>query len=194
MARIEDRSKQKSKKNLASKIWTGFVIGLLSAVFLGMVVLGCVYLFGNNDEETEETTFEEQYPEAQLITWEDLANKILDPNPDGYDLIGNGYMYVFVYSPDYETYPNGEKVSNKVNDAVAAFGDNEGDDRFYVINVEAEDNKGFNLGSSEYLSSLASNGSPYLLVIGREKTGNITIEEVIDGYRDINNKLAEITR
>ena len=40
--------------------------------------------------------------------WEDLDD-VLNPYTIS-DIQVNGEIYVLVYSPDYETYPNGEKI------------------------------------------------------------------------------------
>ncbi len=181
MARIEVKNKEK----LSSVIGTWVVFGILAAVVITGIVLGIIYLVELNSDSDDDVEYEEQYPNAQLITWEEL-NDVLDPYTIS-DIKVNGEIYVLVYSPDYETYPNGEKISDKVNAAVDAELDN-----FYVINVEAEDNKDTSASDFEYLSSLSS-GYPYLIVITNK---NVTIEiaedGIIDNYKDINNKLTDI--
>lgn len=191
MARIE----VKNKNNVAGKVWTWFVGILLTVVFFASVLLLVLFFINKNkddENEEEEITFEEKYPEAELITFEDLEERILEENLTDDSLIGTNYdvIYVFVYSPDYETYPNGEKVSTNVNLVIDAIGNNEGDTKFFVINTEEEDNKNFDLASSTLLSSLASNKSPYLIKITiSQVTGNLEIDEVLTVVGDINNEL-----
>lgn len=177
MARIEEKSKQK----LSSVIWTWVVVGVLGAVVITGLVLGIIYLVNLNKDDDGEKTFEEQYPNAELWTWEELED-LLDPHVQNEM---DGTLYVLVYSPDYENYPNGEKIKDKVNAAV-----NAGVDNFFVVNVTSEDNKDYSLTNTD-LSSLSY---PTLLVIDIDtESGHIVIDETINNWRDINNKLNDIT-
>ena len=84
-------------------------------------------------------------------------------------------------------YPNGEKISDKVNACIDAKVDT-----FYVLNVEAEDNKDTYASSFEYLSALPS-GYPYLLVITSENgIYEIAEDGIITTRQEINNKLTDI--
>ena len=179
MARIETKKKEK-----LSNIGSWIIIGILSAVVITGIVLTIIYLVGLNNAD-DEKSFDEQYPDANLITWEDL-NDVLNPYTIS-DIKVNGEIYVLVYSPDYETYPNGEKISDKVNACIDAKVDT-----FYVLNVEAEDNKDTYASSFEYLSELPS-GYPYLLVITSENgIYEIAEDGIITTRQEINNKLTDI--
>lgn len=187
MARIED--KRKSKKDLGNKIWTGIVATVLASVVIAGLIFVGILLFGNKDEENEEKVYDEVFPEAELITFEDL-NSIFDIHTPDQNLLVNGTIYVLVYSPAYaETLEEGtvayedyQKLLTSVNSAVEFFGeDYSGDDAFYVINVLSEDNKGLS-ATGEYLDqynksgeSLTSLTSPYLLVIERGDNGDFEI-------------------
>ena len=179
MARIETKKKEK-----LSNIGSWIIIGILSAVVITGIVLTIIYLVGLNNAD-DEKSFDEQYPDANLITWEDL-NDVLNPYTIS-DIQVNGEIYVLVYSPDYETYPNGEKISDKVNACIDAKVDT-----LYVLNVEAEDNKDTYASSFEYLSELPS-GYPYLLVITSENgIYEIAEDGIITTRQEINNKLTDI--
>ena len=179
MARIETKKKEK-----LSNIGSWIIIGILSAVVITGIVLTIIYLVGLNNAD-DEKSFDEQYPDAELITWEDLDD-VLNPYTIS-DIQVNGEIYVLVYSPDYETYPNGEKISDKVNACIDAKVDT-----FYVLNVEAEDNKDTYASSFEYLSELPS-GYPYLLVITSENgIYEIAEDGIITTRQEINNKLTDI--
>ena len=179
MARIETKKKEK-----LSNIGSWIIIGILSAVVITGIVLTIIYFVGLNNAD-DEKSFDEQYPDAELITWEDLDD-VLNPYTIS-DIQVNGEIYVLVYSPDYETYPNGEKISDKVNACIDAEVDT-----LYVLNVEAEDNKDSSASSFEYLSALPS-GYPYLLVITSENgIYEIAEDGIITTYQEINNKLTDI--
>lgn len=179
MARIETKKKEK-----LSNIGSWIIIGILSAVVITGIVLTIIYLVGLNNAD-DEKSFDEQYPDANLITWEDL-NDVLNPYTIS-DIKVNGEIYVLVYSPDYETYPNGEKISDKVNACIDAKVDT-----LYVLNVEAEDNKDSSASSFEYLTELPS-GYPYLLVITSENgIYEIAEDGIIITRQEINNKLTDI--
>ena len=179
MARIETKKKEK-----LSNIGSWIIIGILSAVVITGIVLTIIYFVGLNNAD-DEKSFDEQYPDANLITWEDL-NDVLNPYTIS-DIQVNGEIYVLVYSPDYETYPNGEKISDKVNACIDAKVDT-----LYVLNVEAEDNKDSSASSFEYLTELPS-GYPYLLVITSENgIYEIAEDGIIITRQEINNKLTDI--
>jgi hypothetical protein len=179
MARIETKKKEK-----LSNIGSWIIIGILSAVVITGIVLTIIYLVGLNNAD-DEKSFDEQYPEANLITWEDLDD-VLNPYTIS-DIQVNGEIYVLVYSPDYETYPDGEKISDKVNACIDAEVDT-----LYVLNVEAEDNKDSSASSFEYLTELPS-GYPYLLVITSENgIYEIAEDGIITTRQEINNKLTDI--
>ena len=184
MARIEAKRKEK----LSSIIWTWIVIGVLSAVVITGLVLGIIYLVETSKSD-EEATFEEQYPNAKLISYEEL-NGILEAGHQS-ELHVAGNIYVLVYSPDYETYENGKKISSYVNDVVAACDKNgtKGFDAFYVVNVTAEENKDSSITDYSNLSSLSTN-YPYLLVINAENGEYEIVEDgIITYYKDIINTL-----
>lgn len=181
MARIETKKKEK-----LSNIGSWIIIGILSAVVITGIVLTIIYFVGLNNAD-DEKSFDEQYPDAELITWE-MLDDVLNPYTIS-DIEVNGEIYVLVYSPDYETYPNGEKISDKVNACIDAEVDT-----LYVLNVEAEDNKDTSASAFEYLSDKGlPSGYPYLLVITSEN-GIIEIAEdgIITTYQEINNKLTDI--
>ena len=181
MARIETKKKEK-----LSNIGSWIIIGILSAVVITGIVLTIIYFVGLNNAD-DEKSFDEQYTDAELITWE-MLDDVLNPYTIS-DIQVNGEIYVLVYSPDYETYPNGEKISDKVNACIDAEVDT-----LYVLNVEAEDNKDTSASAFEYLSDKGlPSGYPYLLVITNEngiyefaEDGSITTRQ------EINNKLTDI--
>lgn len=181
MARIETKKKEK-----LSNIGSWIIIGILSAVVITGIVLTIIYLVGLNNAD-DEKSFDEQYPDAELITWEDLDD-VLNPYTIS-DIQVNGKIYVLVYSPDYETYPDGEKISDKVNACIDAKVDT-----LYVLNVEAEDNKDTSASAFEYLSDKGlPSGYPYLLVITSENgIYEIAEDGIITTRQEINNKLTDI--
>lgn len=195
MARIEEKS-NKSKKNLASIIWTSVVVGVLVGVVVTGIVLLIIY-FANNNDETEEVTYDEKYTTASenmFLTFEEL-NQILEPGERSEHHV-SGYTFVLVYSPDYNTYDKSDKITDKVNALIAKCDDNGhfGDDAFYIVNVESEDNKDYEINSYSNLTSLSSTSYPYLLVISPENGDYEILEEegIISTWREINNKLTEL--
>lgn len=181
MARIETKKKEK-----LSNIGSWIIIGILSAVVITGIVLTIIYFVGLNNAD-DEKSFDEQYPEAKLITWEDLDD-VLNPYTIS-DIQVNGKIYVLVYSPDYETYPDGEKISDKVNACIDAKVDT-----LYVLNIEAEDNKDTSASAFEYLSDKGlPSGYPYLLVITSENgIYEIAEDGIITTRQEINNQLTDI--
>ena len=181
MARIETKKKEK-----LSNIGSWIIIGILSAVVITGIVLTIIYFVGLNNAD-DEKSFDEQYPEANLITWEDLDD-VLNPYTIS-DIQVNGKIYVLVYSPDYETYPDGEKISDKVNACIDAEVDT-----LYVLNIEAEDNKDTSASAFEYLSDKGlPSGYPYLLVITSENgIYEIAEDGIITTRQEINNQLTDI--
>ena len=185
MARIEEKRKEK----LSSVIWTWVVVGVLSAVVLTGIVLGVIYLVEQSNKDDDNKEFEEQFPNAQLITFAELDN-LLDDATQGDINFSKEYdtIYVYVYSPDYEAYTDGETLEETVNAVITA-------PNFYVINVEDEDNKGYSIDSSEFLSQAGlPSGYPYLLVVTQGSDGTeITENGVITGVRGINAELTKIS-
>ena len=183
MARIEEKTKEK----LSSVIWTWVVAGVLSAVVITGIVLSIIYLIDLSKNDDDDAEFGEQYPNAELITFEELDN-LLD-NATQSDIEVNDKIYVFVYSPDYETYAKGEELVDDVNAVIAAE-----TGVFYVINVESEDNSGYSISSSEFLSQEGlPSGYPYLLVISQGANGiEIAEDGIITNVREIQSYLAQI--
>ena len=66
MARIEEKSKAK----LSSVIGTWIIAGILSAVVITAIVLVIIYYVEINKKD-EEKVFEERFPDAQHITYEE---------------------------------------------------------------------------------------------------------------------------
>ena len=184
MARIEEKRKEK----LSSVIWTWVVAGILSAVVITGIVLGIIYIIDLNNADDDDAEFEEQYPSAELITFEELDN-LLD-NATQSDIEVNDKIYVFVYSPDYETYSKGEELKDHVNAVIDAE-----TGIFYVINVESEDNSGYSVDSSEFLSQEGLPSSyPYLLVITQGTNGiEIAEDGIITSVREIKSYLHQIS-
>ena len=182
MARIEVKNKEK----LASVIWAWVVIGVLSAVVLTGIVLGVIYFVEQANKDDDDKEFEEQYPNAEFITFEELDNLLDNATQSDFEVVDT--VYVFVYSPDYETYANGEKLEGTINDVIA---DETG--IFYVLNVESEDNSDFSIDSSEFLSQEELPSKyPYLLVIKHGANG-IEVDEIITSVTGIKAELAKIS-
>ena len=182
MARIEE----KRKENLSSVIWTWVVVGILSAVVITGIVLGIIYIIDLNNQDNDDTEFEEQYPSAELITFGELDNLLDNATQSDIEVVDT--VYVFVYSPDYETYPNGEKLEDTINGVIA---DETG--IFYVLNVESEHNSDFPIDSSEFLSQEELPSKyPYLLVIKHGANG-IEVDEIITSVTGIKAELAKIS-
>ena len=184
MARIEEKTKEK----LSSVIWTWVVAGVLSAVVITGIVLGIIYIIDLNNKDDDNKEFEEQYPSAELITFKELDN-LLD-NATQSDIEVNDTIYVFVYSPDYETYTKAEQLEDAVNKVI-----NAETGVFFVLNVESKDNSGYSVDSSEFLSQEGLPSSyPYLLVI-TQGTNGIEIAEngIITNPREIQSYLAQIS-
>ena len=188
MARIEE----KRKENLSSVVWTWVVVGILSAVVITGIVLGILYIIDLNNKDDDDTEFAEQFPDAQLITFAELDNLLDDATQsdiqfgDGED--GVSTIYIYVYSPDYETYSNGAELEDAVSAVI-------GLSNFYVINVEAEDNSGYSIDSSEFLSQVGlPSGYPYLLAVTRENFDiEITENGIFKFVPEIKAELAKIT-
>ena len=183
MARIEEKTKEK----LSSVIWTWVVAGVLSAVVITGIVLAIIYIIDLNKNDDDEVEFEEQYPSAELITFEELDN-LLD-NATQSDIEVNDKIYVFVYSPDYETYAKGEELEEAVNEVIDAE-----TGIFFVLNVESKDNSGKSADSFEFLSQEGlPSGYPYLLVISQGTNGiEIAEDGIITNVREIKSYLAQI--
>ena len=210
MARIEEKRNNKSKKNLGNKIWTGIVVTVLTSVVIGGLIIGAIMLFGNKDEETEEKEYDELFPNAELITFEDL-DSIFDIYTPNQDLLVDGVIYVFVYSPEYvENLEEGtseykyyyDYILPSVNKAVEYFGESyEGHDAFYVINTLSEDNEGLS-ATGENLTAynnsevqLSSLTGPYLLVISRGDSNDFEIPlNGVKENREISSVLNRITK
>lgn len=209
MARIEEKSKQKSKKALGKKIWNGIVVFVLASVVIGGLIFGGILLFGKDDEEEEpEVEYDELFPSAELITFDDL-DSIFDVHTPNQDLLVDGVIYVFVYSPEYvanleegsKEYNYYQTISASVNAAVEYFGEAyEGSDAFYVINTLSDENKdltanGANL--SEYNKSgedLTTLTAPYLLVISRGDSNDFEIPlNGVKENREISSVLNRVT-
>ena len=158
MARIEEKSKEK----LSSVIWTWIIVGVLSAVVITGIVLGIIYLVNLNNGDETDKEYVELYPDANLISWEDLDASLEpgvrhDLHPDG------SVYYVYIYSPATEI-----KDSDKAIIEAAS-----GNDAFYILNITAEDNEEYVLANSNYLTEL-EDGKSYLLIIERNPEFEIT--------------------
>ena len=196
MARIEEKNKEK----LSSVIGTWVIAGILSAVVITAIVLVIIY-FVESGKQEEEKEFAERFPNAQAITFEELDSLLANEKTDFDTAHG---IYVFVYSPDYDTYADADvtladgsevKLSEFIDSIVAK----EDVTNFYVLNVESEDNKG--QGSSYVTVS----NYPTLLVLDHnsDNTGKfgITVPEflkdqidsgIVTNPREIVNVLANI--
>lgn len=185
MARIEEKSKEK----LSSVIGAWIIAGILAAVVITSIVLVIIYFVELNKKD-EEKVFEERFPSAQHITFEDLDKLLANEKIDGYDT-SHG-MYVFVYHPDFESNTDAEvtfkdadgnpvegKTLTEFIDTIIA---KEGIDNFYILNVDSEDNKG--KGSSYATISTY----PTLLVMDHnaDSTGKfgITVPEFLEEHID----------
>ena len=189
MARIEEKNKEK----LSSVIGTWIVAGILGAVVITAIVLVIIYFVDLANQE-EETEFEERFPTAQQITFEQLDD-ILGGKKDideiGID-ISKG-LFVFVYSPDFETYTDVEvewnkEVDGEIKEAKGTLTDyidyilSKGYTNFYVLNVESEDNEG------KSSSKVTISNYPTLLVMDviSEGMGNfgITVPDYLEDQID----------
>ena len=138
MARINEKNKEK----LSSIIWTWIVVGILGAVVVTGIVLLISYFVELNDS-TDESEYEEKFPNASLITYEELEREYSGFD-SGLSYTSEGYTVVFVYSAAYELKEN---VLNAVNDAYAK-------DGFHILNVVSEDNIDSSFASYDGLSGL----------------------------------------
>ena len=180
MARIEEKNKEK----LSSVIGTWVIAGILSAVVITAIVLVIIYFVELGKQNDEEKEFAERFPNAQAITFEELDSLLANEKTDFDTAHG---IYVFVYSPDYDTYADADvtladgsevKLSEFIDSIVAK----EDITNFYVLNVESEDNKG--QGSSYVTVS----NYPTLLVLNHnsDNTGKfgITVPEFLEEHID----------
>ena len=180
MARIEEKNKEK----LSSVIGTWVIAGILSAVVVTAIVLVIIYFVELGKQNDEEKEFAERFPNAQAITFEELDSLLANEKTDFDTAHG---IYVFVYSPDYDTYADADvtladgsevKLSEFIDSIVAK----EDITNFYVLNVESEDNKG--QGSSYVTVS----NYPTLLVLDHnsDNTGKfgITVPEFLEEHID----------
>lgn len=176
MARIEEKSKEK----LSSVIGAWIIAGILAAVVITSIVLVIIYFVELNKKD-EEKVFEERFPSAQHITFEELDQLLANEKTDFDTSHG---IYVFVYSPDFETYkdadvPNKDMTLTEFIDSIVA---KEDITNFYILNIESEDNKG---KSSSYATISTY---PTLLVMDHnaDQTGNfgITVPDFLEAYID----------
>ena len=163
MARIKEKTTQTKKESLGNIIWTWTVVGVLSAVVITGIVLAIIYFVNLNKGDDTEKTFEDQYSSEYHITYEELDNILLDENTN-FDL-SNG-MYVFIYSPNYEEWPNKVitynneeiKLSEFIEKVIEANPSN-----FRVLNILNEENTEYSV-QDQTVASL--NKYPTLLMIG----------------------------
>ena len=177
------------KEKLSSVIWTWIVIGVLSAVVITGLVLGIIYLveLANTDEEE---TYEEQFPNAKLLTFEELDGILEAGHGSELHVSPYGTIYVLVYTASADNSNIKTYVDNAANACEKDDGKNtgrNGDNAFYVVNLVSEDNKDSSISSYSNLSSLSEN-CPYLLVISPEN-GDFEIVETITLVREINQTL-----
>lgn len=209
MARIEDK-KVKNNKKEGGKFWTGFLATILGAVVIAGIVIGAIMIFGKKDDdgETEEKTYEELFPKANLITFEELGS-IFDIHTPDQDLLVDGTIYVFVYSPAYvESLEEGSSayknyynyIETSVNKAAELFDEEyEGNDAFYVINTLSEDNKNLTIADAEIVNNsgedLSTLTGPYLLVISRGDNNEFEIpQNGVKENREISSVLNRLTK
>ena len=209
MARIEDK-KVKNDKKEGGKVWTGVIATLLAGVVVAALVIVAIMIFGKNDDEgeTEEKTYDELFPNANLITYEELGS-IFDIYTPDQNLLVDGTIYVFVYSPAYvESLEEGSNAYNNyynyieasVNKAAELFDEEyEGDDAFYVINTLSEDNKNLTIADVEIVNNsgedLSTLTGPYLLVISRGDNNEFEIpQNGVKENREISSVLNKLTK
>ena len=180
MARIEEKNKEK----LSSVIGTWIVAGILGAVVITAIVLVIIYFVDLANQE-EETEFEERFPTAQQITFEQLDD-ILGGKKDideiGID-ISKG-LFVFVYSPDFETYTDvevewndadGKEIKGNLSDYIDYIVNKE-HSNFYVLNIESEDNE------DKSSSKVTISNYPTLLVMDVISEGMGSFGVTVPGY------------
>lgn len=196
MARV-DYSKPKGER--VKNIFSIIAFGVLFAVLIAGIVLLIVWLVQKN-KNSGDKEFDETYPTAKLITYEDLAG-ILDNDTRSEYMAGT--VYVYLYSPDYETYPIGkvEGVQNAVNACIAAYKDYapEGeyaDYAFYVINTSTKENKTYITEHSSFLTdnnitTSDSTNFPRVIEITGSETG-ISVKNTYYTQGEIINKLTDI--
>ena len=173
MARIEEKRKEK----LSSVVGTWVVFGILGAVVITGIVLLIIYLVGLGNNVNTEKTFEERFPVAEenekLMTYQVLDDILHGDTGINEEYLGR--IYVFVYSPDFETYEDVEinhetaKTLNEYIDLIVE----KNLSKFFILNVEDEDNEGFSGTNVPTFSDY-----PVLLVI---ENGEIITEPIMDG-------------
>ena len=180
MARIETKSKPK----LASVIWTWVVVGILTAVVVTGLVLLIIYLVDLANGNDGEVEFEERFQSelVQHITYEEL-DALLANEPS--DIDTSHGIFVFVYSPDFETYNDADVTVEGKTMKLTEFIDSiiEKDlDNFYILNVESEENKDYTIQNST-VSGLSN--YPTLLVMDNNANTSghfgITVPEALEG-------------
>ena len=193
MARAEERNTNSNKKTIKLVLsWTA--IGVLIAVAVTLLTILIVYLVKKNKPDDEEKTFDETYPTAELIDLSDLA-LLVDNNANSGDLYA-ATVYVYVYSPDYETYPMGNEqdIKDRVNECIDAYSERDDACAFYVVNVTTEDNKEYLASNSSFLTDNGidiSNG-PCLVVIGSTSNGLEIVETYVTKGEIVNHLVLDV--
>ena len=184
MARIKEKVKV---GKVVSSVWNWVVFGVLCAVVVAGIVFGIMAIVDHfrNDGEDVEKTYAEIYESEKLhITLADLE-KILD-NDQHSELIADT-IYVYVYSANTdkytfledESYAATEEWVNKCITAFEAAAESNNSVKFYLINIETEENQEYMDENTTVGSiTLSSFGNPKVLLI----TGgsNIKVEQNVD--------------
>jgi len=199
MARIEEKKVSKKQDKLKAdekgKTAVIIVLSVIALALLALIIVVLVKQLTNKDEEETEKTYEAIYTKDNTdqklieITWADFDN-LLDLNeqfylsnaPEGYKT-RKDVSYVFIYSPDTETYETvkNEELIAAVTNAIKNTPEGVG---FYVLNVLSKDNKDT---TSENKDTYTSGWQGYNLVVVDDTKAS---EERIESFND---KLVNVT-
>ena len=197
MARIEEKKEIKKEEELtkADKGRTALAIFLsvisvaILALIVTIVVMTVVKKKNENTDTDEEKTYEAIY------TLDNTDQKLVEISWDEFDLLigksDDGHLkpelvkplvYVFVYSPNTDTYTtvNNEELVSSIKEAIGSM------NNLYVLNVLSDTNK--DSSSSSVSAYLGSNG--YNLVkIEKKSDEDITITQYNAKVNDVTEEL-----
>ena len=145
MARISEKTTEKSKGKLGSLIWSSVVIGILAAVVVTGIVLLIVYLTSLNNTGEDDNTVTPQFTDVTSITYEDLGSVFSGTTPT-IKANNEGLLYVLVYSDEY-------KLSDDVKAEIEAV---YGKDGFYLLNTYDETNRESTMSAVDDLAELTT--------------------------------------
>ena len=190
MARV--KNKKPISKELLKKILLGVGITICSAVAVTVIVILIIWIVRYFDKPSDEKEYKEAYENAELLTYEELEDMLDNDTHSGLASIST---YIYVYSPDFDKYENGDNAEYKslVDQCISSYASATNEDySFYVLNVASEDNESASTDFlqdclGEEVSSIPSD-TPYLMIITNTSNGP-KITSILTKSGEIKNNL-----